>query len=178
MDYNLLATTEKNTMGAASSQLWMNLRAIGDPVPKVNKTKIKGIIMAWTKLDPVEAIIKLREHMAGEPERYDNLFRVLPIVTQVETIIDAIVSEVESQKEKIGEAESFRVTLEKRKTELRSLEVIEPVANIINREVNLCDPDWIVLIEIMGMTTGVSVIRPECILNVQKERYRLSLKTD
>ena len=31
MDYNILATTEKITMSAASSQLWMNLRAIGDP---------------------------------------------------------------------------------------------------------------------------------------------------
>jgi tRNA acetyltransferase TAN1 len=56
--------------------------------------------------------------------------------------------------------------------------VIEPVANIIDREVNLGDPDWIVLIEIMGKKTGVSVVRPEGILNVQKERYRLSLKTD
>ncbi len=38
MDYNILATTEKITMSAASSQLWMNLRAIGDPKPKVSRS--------------------------------------------------------------------------------------------------------------------------------------------
>jgi len=60
MDYNILATTEKITMSAASSQLWMNLRAIGDPEPKVNRSRIKGIVMAETSLDPIEAIMKLR----------------------------------------------------------------------------------------------------------------------
>ncbi len=33
--------------------------------------------------------------------------------------------------------------------------------------------DWNVLIEIVGKTTGVSVIRPEGLLNVQKERASL-----
>ena len=59
MDYNILATTEKITMSAASSQLWMNLRAIGDPEPKVNRSRIKGIVMAQTTLDPIEAMFKL-----------------------------------------------------------------------------------------------------------------------
>jgi tRNA acetyltransferase TAN1 len=165
-------------MGAACSQLWMNLRAIGDTEPKVNKTKIKGIIKAWTIIDPVEAILKLRKHMSHEPYRYDKIFRVLPIINRVETSLDLIVAEVESQKEKIGKHETFRITVEKRKTELRSMEIIKKVANIIDQKVDLREPDWVVLIEIMGKTTGVSIIHPESILNVQKESYKLSLKTN
>lgn len=165
-------------MGAACSQLWMNLRAIGDNEPQVNKTRIKGLVKACTNLDPVEAIMNLRRHMAQEPNRYDKIFRVLPIINKVETNLDLIVAEVELQKEKIGKHETFRVTVEKRKTELRSKEIIEKVAGIIDQKVDLSEPNWIVLIEIMGKTTGVSVIRPESILNVQKERYELSLKTN
>ena len=178
MEYNLLATTDKITMGAASSQLWMNLRAVGDPEPKVNKSRIKGIIQGYTTLDPVEAILQLRARMMDEPERYDKLFRVMPVLSWVDTTIEAIVAEVDAQKAKMGEGDTFRVTLEKRKTELRSLEIIDPVADAIDNVVNLEEPDWVVLIEVMGDKTGVSIIPAEAMLNVQKECVGLSSKTD
>ncbi|MBC8463019.1 THUMP domain-containing protein [Candidatus Bathyarchaeota archaeon] len=176
MDYNILATTEKITMSAASSQLWMNLRAIGDPEPKVSRSRIKGIVMAQTTLDPIEAIIKLREHMESEVERYDRLFRVFPIVARVPTEIETIVEEVQRQAGVIEEGQKFRITLEKRETDIRSLEIIEPVAAVIARDVDLKNPDWVILIEVMGKMTGVSVMPPEGMLNVQKERYALSTK--
>ena len=170
MEYNLLATTDKITMSGASSQLWMNLRAVGDPEPKVNKTHVKGVIQGATTLDPVEAILLMREHMKSEMGRYDKLYRVMPILSWVSTGIDAIVAEVEVQKEKMGEDEKFRVTLEKRRTDLRSREVIEAVAEVIDNPVDLENPDWVVLVEIMGGHTGVSVVRDEALFNVQKER--------
>ena len=173
MEYNLLATTEKITMSGASSQLWMNLRAIGDPEPKVNKTRIKGIVQGATKLDPIEAITLMREHMHSEPDRYDKLYRIMPVLSWVDTGIEAIVAEVEAQRPKMGADESFRVTLEKRRTELRSLEVIKAVAAVIDNRVDLENPYWVVLVEIMGRCTGVSIVRPEALFNVQKERAAL-----
>ncbi len=174
MEYNLLATTEKILMGAASSQLWMNLRAIGDPEPRVNKTRIRGLIQGYTTLDPVDAIFLMREHMMAEPERYDKLFRVMPILSWIDTNIEGIVAEVEFQKDRIKEGETFRVTLEKRRTELRSLEVIDAVAAVVDNLVDLENPDWVILIEITGDKTGVSVIPADAMLNVQKERVGLS----
>ena len=173
MEYNLLATTDKITMGAACSQLWMNLRALGDPEPKVNKTRIRGIIWGQTTLDPVEAIRGLREHMKEEPDRYDKLYRVLPVLNWVNTSIDDIVAEVENQKPRVGEGDKFRVTLEKRRTELRSLEVIEPVAAVFDNPVDLENPDWVVLVEIMGDKTGVSIVPDDALFQVQIERAKL-----
>ncbi|MBT3285299.1 hypothetical protein HN807_07655 [Candidatus Bathyarchaeota archaeon] len=176
MDYNILATTEKITMSAASSQLWMNLRAIGDPEPKVSRSRIKGIVMAETTLNPIEAIIKLREHMESDVDRYERLFRIFPIVARVPTEVEDIVEEVKRQAGVIEEGQKFRITLEKRETEFRSLEIIDPVAAIVDREVDLNNPDWVILIEVMGKMTGISVMPPEGMLNVQKERYALSTK--
>ena len=176
MDYNILATTEKITMSAASSQLWMNLRAIGDPEPKVSRSRIKGIVMAETTLNPIEAIIKLREHMESDVDRYERLFRIFPIVARVPTEVEDIVEEVKRQAGVIEEGQKFRITLEKRETEFRSLEIIDPVAAIVDRGVDLNNPDWVILIEVMGKMTGISVMPPEGMLNVQKERYALSTK--
>jgi tRNA acetyltransferase TAN1 len=178
MKYNLLATTDQLGLSQAGSELWMNLRAIGDEEPRVDRSRIKGLILAQTDLDPREAVSLLRRHMGEEPGRYRAVYRVMPILAWVNTDVDEIAAEVRQQASRIGAGESFRVTLEKRRTRLRSLEVIEPVAEVIDNPVDLENPDWVVLVEILGNKTGVSVIKPVEKLNIQKERYRLSTERE
>jgi tRNA acetyltransferase TAN1 len=57
--------------------------------------------------------------------------------------------------------ETFRITVERRNTLLRSSEIIANVASIIENKVDLENPDWIVLVEIIGKLAGISVIRPD-----------------
>ena len=174
--YNLLATTDLLMLSHATSELWMNLRAAGDENPSVNKARIKGLILGYTNFDPVEAVHLLRARMEEQPDRFNAVFRVMPIQKWVKTDIETILAEVNEQKTRIQEGETFRVTLEKRRTQLRSLEVIEPVAEVVDREVNLEEPDWVILIQILGTETGVSTVKPGDLLNVQKEKYALSVK--
>jgi tRNA acetyltransferase TAN1 len=72
---------------------------------------------------------------------------------------------------KIKENESFRITVEKRFTQLSTRDIIEAAAANIERKVNLTSPDKILLIEIVGGTTGMSVIKPDDILSVSKEKF-------
>jgi tRNA acetyltransferase TAN1 len=71
---------------------------------------------------------------------------------------------------KIKENESFRVTVEKRFTNTPASDIIEAAATIIERRVDLNRPDKIVLIEVVGGLTGISVIKPEDILSIAKEK--------
>jgi tRNA acetyltransferase TAN1 len=71
---------------------------------------------------------------------------------------------------KIGEGETFRVTVEKRFTETPTQDIIKAAAANIERQVSLNNPDKILLIEVVGRLTGVSVIKPEQILAVLKEK--------
>jgi len=167
-----LATAEQVAMSKACSQLWMNLRAVGDPEPRVDRSRIKGLILAQTTMDPAEAIHKLREHMAAEPRRYESLYRVLPVQAWTASTPDDIVEALTKMRERVSPDESFRVTLEKRRTRLSSHEIIEPVAELFDRRVDLENPDWLVLVEVMGDRTGVSVVRLMDVLNVQKERAK------
>ncbi len=134
---------------------------------------MRGLITARTNLDPVEAIGRLRSELREDPDRFRVLLRVIPVEARVRTDLTEIAEEAHRMAERIGEADSFRVTVEKRRTGLHSMEVIEAVAEDIDRRVDLENPDWIVLVEILSRITGVSVIRPEGLLNVQKERARL-----
>lgn len=171
----MLATTEQLTMSEASSELWMNLRAVGDEEAKVDRSRIKGLILGWSSLGAVEAIHTLRAYMIDEPERFRNIYRLMPILSWVNTEVENIVEEVKRQKDRVGVDETFRVTVEKRRTGLSRLEVIKPVADLFHNEVDLENPGWEILINILGRRTGVSVIRPDDKLNVQKEKHKLSI---
>ena len=48
--------------------------------------------------------------------------------------------------------------------------MIDAVAERIDREVDLDEPDKIVLIQIVGEITGLSVIPPDKILSVEREK--------
>jgi tRNA acetyltransferase TAN1 len=171
---DLLATSDIWSMSAACSELWMLLRAAGDEAPSVYRTRVKGLIAAETILEPLEAIRRIREQLQERPEGFKNLLRVLPVEATVPTELDKIAETVSRLAEKITEDESFRVTLEKRRTELRSREVIDVVAEGIDRKVDLEEPDWVVLVEIVGKRTGVAVVPLDGILSVQKERVLLT----
>jgi len=71
---------------------------------------------------------------------------------------------------KIGEGETFRVTVEKRFTDLHSKDIIEAAAGDIKRKADLEDPDRILLIEVLGGLTGISLLKPSDILGVIKEK--------
>lgn len=173
-DFNLIATSERGHESQACSELWMLLRAVGDDMPVVDRSPVRGLIVARTVLNPVEAVRRLGSELRRRPDDFRTLLRVMPIEEVTSTDLDEIVAAAHSLASRIGSTQSFRITVEKRRTHLRSMEVIDAVAVGIDRKVDLEHPDWVVLIEIVGRYTGVSVIPPDALLNVQKEKAKLS----
>ena len=173
-DFNLIATSERGNESEACSELWMLLRAIGDTMPVVDRSLVRGLIVARTALNPVEAVRRLRTELLRSPVVFRALLRVMPLEIVKPTDLDEITAATQGLASRIESSDSFRITVEKRRTHLRSREVIEAVAAGINRKVDLEHPDWVVLIEVVGGYTGVSVVPPDALLNVQKEKAQLS----
>ena len=172
-DFNLIATSERGFESDACSELWMLLRAAGDEMPVVDRSPVRGLILARTAIAPADAVRRLRLDLRRRPHDFQVLLRVMPIEVVAPTDLKAIADAANGLASRIGGDESFRITVEKRRTSLRSREVIEAVAAGIHRDVDLEHPDWVVLIEIVGRYTGVSVVPPDALLNVQKEKARL-----
>jgi tRNA acetyltransferase TAN1 len=76
--------------------------------------------------------------------------------------------------EALEKDEKYRITVEKRRTSISGRALIEGIANRIDRKVDLDKPDKIVLIQILGEVTGVSVIPPDKILSVEREKRLVS----
>jgi len=169
-DFNLLITTARGNEEEACSEAWYLLGEVGDSAATVDKTGVMGLIAAKTAFNPFEIIEKFRNILKERPWEFRYTLRVIPIEKVVRTDFGEIQRAATELGSKIGEDETFRVTVEKRFTEIPTKEIIEAAAANIERKVNLNNPDKILLIEVVGGVTGISIIKPTDILSVTKEK--------
>jgi tRNA acetyltransferase TAN1 len=170
-DFNLLITTSRGDEEDACSEIWYLLGEIGDSAAKVDKTGITGLIAAKSAFDPFKVVEKLRQILKERPYEFRYTLRVIPIEKVVRTDLGEIERTVTELASKIKENESFRVTVEKRFTDMSTKDIIEAAAANVERKVDLSNPDKIILVEVVGGLTGISVIKPKQILAVTKEKF-------
>src|SRR3972149_4045912 len=170
-DFNLLATTSRGNEKHMCIELSYLLREeLGDATAVVGKTGIRGLVAAKTSLDPCEVIEKFRLILQERPYEFRYALRIIPIERVVPNDLNEIKRVATELAANIGENETFRVTVEKRFTTLHSQDFIEAVATDIKRKADLENPDKILLIEVLGGLTGISLIKPSHVLAVVKEK--------
>jgi tRNA acetyltransferase TAN1 len=169
-DFNLLVTTARGHEFDVCSEIWYLLTQIGDDSPRIDKTGVSGLISVRTAIPPQEAIRKLRGLLKGRPREFQFTLRVIPIQTVTETTLDSIKKAATELAGQIGIGETFRVTVEKRFSNLPTKEITDVAASEIHRTVNLTNPEKILLVEVVGKLTGMSIIEPGGILSTSKER--------
>jgi len=170
MNFNLLTSTTRSGGKWACTELLKILRELGDMEAVAHVTSVLGLVVADTKLDPFEAVHKMRGMLKAVPWTFRSVLKVIPIEKVVSTDIEAISSAVSELAHKIDANETFRVTIDKRHTVVHTKGVVEAVASRITNKVNLENPDKIILIEVLGGITGISILRTEDILSVVKEK--------
>jgi tRNA acetyltransferase TAN1 len=170
-DFNLLATTSRGNERPMCNELFYLLKeALCDAQAETSKTKIRGLIVGKTTLDPKAVIEKFRVILNERPYEFRYAQRILPIERVVHTDLEEIKKVSQEFATRIAEQETFRVTVEKRFTALHSKDIIEAATSDINRKADLENPDRILIIEVLGALTGISLLKPSDILAVVKEK--------
>jgi tRNA acetyltransferase TAN1 len=169
-DFNLLATTSRGNERQMCNELSYLLKEeLGDPKPMISKTGIRGLVAAKTSLNSCEVIEKFRAIVQERPYEFRYTLRVIPVERVMPTDLDEVKHAASELAAKIGENETFRVTVEKRFTTIHTRDFIEAAATV-DRKVDLENPDKILLIEVVGGLTGMSLIKPNGVLTVMKEK--------
>ena len=171
---NLIVTCARHLEGDTEDELIDILGELGDSDVKISVSSMSGIITAETKLDPIQVVRKMKEMLLDEPWSIRYCLRVIPIERVIETGIEEIEKTISSMLNQIEEKESYRILIEKRNSDISSKEVITKVANKIKNKVSLDFPDKIILIEILGIVTGISIIKKSDILSLEKTKRSMS----
>ena len=170
-DFNLIATTARgNERQMVHEILYLLRETLGDLSAEASKTGVRGLIAAKTSLNPLDVVDRFRAILHERPYEFRYALRIVPIQRIISTDLEQIRWVAEELSSGISENESFRVTVEKRFTELHAKDLIEAVATDIQRKVDLDNPSKILLVEVFGKLTGLSLIAPNEILNILKEK--------
>jgi tRNA acetyltransferase TAN1 len=144
------------------------LQVLGDIEPKVEIAAFSGIITANTSLNPFEVVDKIRQKILDEPWTVRYCLRFIPIQETTSGEIDEIVKAVQKHVDQVKPTDSYRITIEKRGSDLSSKEIIGAIADSIHNKVSLEKFDWNVIIEVLGKIAGVSVLKEKDVVSTLK----------
>ena len=171
---NLIVTCARHFEDEAGEELADILEEFGDSEVKISITNMSGILTAETKIDPVEVTRKVREMLLDEPWSVRYCLRIIPIQKVVETKIEEIEKGIADLHKQISDDETYRISIEKRNSDISSQEVITKIANKIKNKVSLDFPDKVILIEVLGNLTGISILKKSDILSTEKTKRSIS----
>jgi len=171
---NLIITCARHLETETRQEIMSILEKIGDSEPTITITNMSGILTAETKLEPIEVVKKIKEMLLDEPWCIRYCLRIIPIQKITETKIESIEEEITDLIKLISNGETYRISIEKRNSNISSQELISRVAKKIENKVSLEFPDKIILIEVLGNKTGIAIVKKEDILSVEKTKRSIS----
>ena len=167
---NLLVTCARNLETETKNEIGKILDEIGDQESEVLNIGMRGILMVNTSIEPSKIIDWVKDKVVEEPWLIRYCLRMIPIQSVTETDMSKITNDVIKLKDVIQQNDSYRITIEKRNTDMSSTEIITEIAKIFPNKVSLNQPDWIILIEILGNKTGISILKENEIFSLDKAK--------
>tara|TARA_B100001013_G_scaffold271_1_gene185 strand:- start:739 stop:1257 length:519 start_codon:yes stop_codon:yes gene_type:complete len=167
---NLIITCARNLESETKNEIRKMLDELGDQEPEIVNVGMRGILMVNTIIEPSKIIGWIKNKVIDEPWLIRYCLRIIPIQRMIDTDIDKIKQNVTKLSNVIQKNNSYRITIEKRNTNVSSNEIITEIAKIFPNKVSLNQPDWIVLIEILGNKTGISILKENEIFSLDKAK--------
>jgi len=167
---NLIITCARSLESETKNEIKKILGELGDQEPEILNVGMRGILMVNTIIEPSKIIDYVKNKIIEEPWLIRYCLRIIPIQMITETEIDKIKQNVIKLKDTIQKNDSYRITIEKRNTNISSNEIITEIAKIFPNKVSLNEPDWIILIEILGNETGISILKNGGMFSLDKAK--------
>jgi tRNA acetyltransferase TAN1 len=171
---NLIITCARHLEEETEDEIINILDELGDSNVKISISSMSGILTAETTLDPIEIVRKMKEMLLDEPWSIRYCLRVIPIQKFIETNVEEIEKTISSMLNQIQDTDTYRISIEKRNSDVSSKEIITKIADKIKNKVSLDFPDKIILIEILGIVTGISILKKSDILSLEKTKRSMS----
>lgn len=169
--YNRVQNTKNNNKDQEGSET--ESETIEEEISfDIMQTNISGLICGSITGNPQDFINFLRLKLQDSPWEIRYLLRFLPIQRVVLTDLDLIkdtsldlITETITNKH-----QTIKIYIEKRHTNFKKMDIIDKIGPDLNLPVDLTSPQWILLIEIIGKYTGISVLKSNMLFSSMIEK--------
>jgi tRNA(Ser,Leu) C12 N-acetylase TAN1 len=164
---NLLITSQKGSEARASAEFKEIALQRGHRKLHIEKSGFDGILEIEIE-NSRDFIAFMREYVRSEPFRIHFIQRLIPIDVVVDTTIEQIKEAATQIAQQILPGESFMIDISERDSPISRKELIDTIAEVVDRKVNLNAPDKVFQVEVLGEYTAMAVVRPDEILSITK----------
>ena len=166
--FNLLVSYDPNHAGLAQTELNEALNKIGEK-PKIKVSEVEGLFKVNVS-DARKVVKRLTNLCEADPNLFAATFHYTPIDVWCKSEVSQIQKHIKKAASDIDESESWKLGLNKRHwTKMDGTKLIIKLTEVIDlKNVDLDNPKKIVQVEIIGKEAGISLLRPDEILNVPK----------
>ena len=140
---------------------------------EISKTGMSGILTVKATTENKNFIKQLINKVSEEPWTIRYCLRIIPIQSFIKTDLESIYEKIK-ELWKVSKDESYRITIEKRNSNISTKELITKIASDIKNKVSLENPSYIVLVEVLGNKTGISIIKPGEIFSLENIKREMS----
>jgi tRNA acetyltransferase TAN1 len=164
---NLIVTSAKGLEARASAEFKEVALLSGSRKLTIERSAYDGVLEVEAE-NPKALMAFIADYVRSEPFKVRFVMRLIPVDKVVDTKLEDIVKAVKELSHSIAQTQTFRVTIEARDSPYSERELIDAVAEAIDRKVSLDRPDKVVLLEIFGEYAGISVLSPDEIVSIPK----------
>lgn len=164
---NLILTSQKGSEAKASAEFKEIALQNGIRKVHVEKSDFDGVLEVDIE-NPRDFLAFLRDYVRSEPFRVHFVQRVIPVDIVVDTTLEQIKEAARTLGEEIGKAESFKIDIDERDSPYTRKQLIDVIADVVDRKVDLESPDKVLQLEILGEYSALCLARPDEIVSITK----------
>jgi tRNA acetyltransferase TAN1 len=164
---NLILTSQKGSEAKASAEFKEIALQHGLRKLHVEKSDFDGMLEVDIE-DPRGFVAFLRDYVRSEPFRVHFIQRVIPVDMVVDTTLEQIKDAAKQLGEQIGEGETFKIEIDERDSPYTRKELIDAIADVVDRKVSLESPDKVLQVEILGEYSALCLARPDEMISITK----------
>ncbi|MDA4136212.1 MAG: THUMP domain-containing protein [Thaumarchaeota archaeon] len=164
---NLILTSQKGSEAKASAEFKEIALQHGLRKLHVEKSDFDGLLEVDIE-DPRGFIAFLRDYVRSEPFRVHFIQRVIPVDLVVDTILEQIKEAAKQLGEQIGKSETFKIEIDERDSPYSRKQLIDAIADVVDRKVSLESPDKVLQVEILGEYSALCLVRPDEMISITK----------
>ena len=177
-NFNLMISTGRDFEEQAELELWFNLLALGDESPIIFRSGNQGLVLAKTTVIPKVLIQHFREILQNKDKNYVQFIqKITPIDMVVPSNLDSlkegVIKLLENHPLGQDSKAKYRITVKKRQSLLQTADIIDTIATTIKNDVSLKDFDWNVQFEVIGDSTGITLLKKTDIFKPISEKRDL-----
>jgi len=164
---NLLVTSQKGSEAKASAEFKEIALQRGHRKLHIEKSGFDGILEIEIE-NSRDFVAFMRDYVRSEPFRVHFIQRMIPVDVVVDTNLEQIKEAATQIAPQVLPGETFRIDITERDSPTSRKELIDTIASLVDRKVNLNSPDKVFDVEVLGEYTAMSVVRPDEILSITK----------